>query len=31
MCHLSVVGAVLFFARAGVLKGVFEGDMDGSL
>jgi len=32
MCHLLVVvGAVLFFAQAGVLEGVVEGDMDGSL
>jgi len=32
MCHLLVVvGAVLFFARAEVLKGVVESDMDVSL
>jgi len=32
MCHLLVVvGAVLFFARAGVLEGMVEGDMNGSL
>jgi len=32
MCHLlAVVGAVLFSARARVLEGMVEGDVDGSL
>ena len=29
--HLAVVGAVLFLAIAGMLKGVTVGDMDGAL
>jgi len=32
LCHLlAVVGAVVFLEKAGMLKGVFEGDMDGAL
>ena len=32
LCHLlTVIGAVLFLTRAGVLEGVVESDMDGSL
>jgi len=32
VCHLlAMVRAVLFSARAEVLEGMFEGDMDGSL
>ena len=32
VCHLlAMVRAVLFFARAEMLEGMFEGDVDGSL